>query len=70
LEEVARLVGQIRTTWPKVRILLRADSGFTREALMVWCEANDVDSNLAISTACPSINPANPLQADGLRNPG
>jgi hypothetical protein len=26
-----------------VRIVLRADSGFAREALMSWCEANGVD---------------------------
>jgi hypothetical protein len=26
-----------------VRILLRADSGFAREALMAWCESNGVD---------------------------
>jgi hypothetical protein len=43
VEEVARLVGQIRARWPRVRILLRADSGFAREALMGWCEANRVD---------------------------
>jgi hypothetical protein len=41
--EVARIVAQIRAAWPKVRILLRADSGFAREALMAWCEANAVD---------------------------
>ena len=35
-EEVARLVGQIRARWPRVRILLRADSGFAREGLMSW----------------------------------
>lgn len=34
LEEVARIVGRIRARWPRVRVLLRADSGFTREALM------------------------------------
>ncbi|MFX8999908.1 transposase, partial [Acinetobacter baumannii] len=34
---------QIRQSWPRTRILLRADSGFCREALMVWCEANAVD---------------------------
>jgi Transposase DDE domain group 1 len=34
LEEVERIVGQIRVRWPRVRILLRADSGFAREALM------------------------------------
>jgi hypothetical protein len=41
--EMARIVGQIRARWPHVRILLRADSGFAREALMAWCEANKVD---------------------------
>jgi hypothetical protein len=43
IEEVARIVAQIRQRWPKVRILLRADSGFAREALMAWCENNDID---------------------------
>jgi hypothetical protein len=43
VEEVERIVGQIRARWPRVRILLRADSGFAREALMAWCEANRVD---------------------------
>jgi hypothetical protein len=43
VEEIARIVAQIRTRWPNVRILLRADSGFAREALMAWCEANRVD---------------------------
>ena len=43
LEEVARVVAQIRARWPEVRILLRADSGFAREGLMAWCEANAVD---------------------------
>ena len=40
MEEVARIVAQIRRRWPLVRILLRADSGFAREELMAWCEAN------------------------------
>jgi hypothetical protein len=43
VEEVERLVRQIRARWPKVRILLRADSGFAREALMAWCERHRVD---------------------------
>ena len=43
LEEVARIVAQIRRRWPRTRILLRGDSGFTREPLMAWCEANRVD---------------------------
>jgi hypothetical protein len=41
--EVERLVSQIRARWPKVRIILRADSGFAREALMSWCEQHAVD---------------------------
>jgi hypothetical protein len=43
IEEVARIVAQIRSKWPRVRILLRADSGFARETLMAWCESNRVD---------------------------
>ncbi len=43
VEEVARIVAHIRRRWPRTRILLRADSGFCREALMAWCEANRVD---------------------------
>jgi hypothetical protein len=42
VEEIARIVAQIRCRWPKVRILLRGDSGFAREELMAWCEANHV----------------------------
>jgi Transposase DDE domain group 1 len=41
--EVARILGQIRRRWPRVRILLRADAGFCREDLRVWSEANKVD---------------------------
>jgi Transposase DDE domain group 1 len=40
---VARIVSRIRTHWPKVRVLLRADAGFARDALMTWCENNGVD---------------------------
>ena len=43
VEVVARMVGQIRQAWPRVKIILRADSGFARDALMAWCEANRVD---------------------------
>jgi hypothetical protein len=42
-DEVARIIRQIRARWPRVKILLRADSGFAREDLMAWCEANGVD---------------------------
>ena len=43
LEEVRRVIARIRACWPRTRILLRADSGFAREDLMAWCEANGVD---------------------------
>jgi hypothetical protein len=43
VEEVARVVSQIRAGWPQVRVLLRADAGFARDALMTWCELNGVD---------------------------
>jgi Transposase DDE domain group 1 len=43
VEEIARIVARIRRRWPRTRILLRGDSGFAREALMAWCEANRVD---------------------------
>jgi len=43
VEEVARIVGHVRARWPRVRILLRADSGFARDALMSWCELNRID---------------------------
>jgi hypothetical protein len=43
LEEVKRIVEQLRARWPEVKIVLRADSGFCREELMAWCEQNHVD---------------------------
>lgn len=42
VEELARVVAHIRQRWPQVRILVRADSGFARDELMSWCEANSV----------------------------
>jgi hypothetical protein len=43
LTEVERIVRQIRARWPRVKIVLRADSGFARDELMAWCEAGAVD---------------------------
>ena len=43
LEEVERIVGQIREHWPHVQVILRGDSGFCRIALMTWCKSNRVD---------------------------
>jgi peptide subunit release factor 1 (eRF1) len=49
VEEIQRITTQIRARWPKVRILLRADSGFARDNLMVWCEENRVDYLLGLA---------------------
>ena len=42
VEELERIVGQIRRRWSDVEIVVRGDSGFCREELMSWCEANGV----------------------------
>lgn len=43
LEHIQRIIQRIRALWPHVEIVLRADSGFCRDYLMRWCEANGVD---------------------------
>jgi hypothetical protein len=43
LDEVKRIVERIHARWPKVKFVLRADSGFARDELMTWCEENEVD---------------------------
>jgi len=43
LEEVQRILEQIRGRWPEVEIVLRGDGGFCRDALMSWCEDNRTD---------------------------
>ena len=49
VEEVSRIVNHVRGHWPQVRIVLRADSGFARDALMSWCEAHQVDFVLGLA---------------------
>ena len=43
VEELERIVEQIRDTWPDVKIMVRGDSGFCREKIMNWCEGNGID---------------------------
>jgi hypothetical protein len=43
VKQVAWIVERIRRDWPDVRIVLRGDSGFCRDNLLAWCEANGVD---------------------------
>ncbi|WP_305801285.1 IS1380 family transposase, partial [Thiolapillus sp.] len=49
VDELQRIVGQIRARWPKTRIIIRADSGFCRDAIMAWCETNDVGYVLGLA---------------------
>ena len=49
VEELTRMVQQIRSAWPQVRILVRGDSGFCRQELMAWCEAEGVDYLLGLA---------------------
>ena len=66
VEEVARITGLIRKRWPKVKIILRTDSGFARDALMSCCEANKVDyvfglaRNAAWKPGSPALWPRPP----------
>ena len=38
VEELQRIVQQMRQRWPQTLIVVRADSGFCRQELMHWCE--------------------------------
>ncbi len=49
LEEAQRIIGRLRQRWPKVKIIIRADSGFCREELMRWCEENKVHFVLGLA---------------------
>jgi len=41
VDELSRIVGQIRARWPEVKVVIRGDSGFCREELMAWCEGQE-----------------------------
>jgi hypothetical protein len=49
LQEIGRIVTQIRAAWPEVKIILRGDSGFCRNELMSWCENHRVDFVLGLA---------------------
>jgi len=49
VEELERIVTQIRARWPKTRIVIRGDSGFCRDAIMSWCEDNRVHYVLGLA---------------------
>jgi hypothetical protein len=43
VNELKRIIGQIRRVWPRVPILIRGDSGFCRDEIMSWCEEQQLD---------------------------
>ena len=49
VDELEQIVAQIRARWPKTRIVIRGDAGFCREAIMAWCEANQVSYVLGLA---------------------
>jgi hypothetical protein len=49
VKQLERIVTQIRTKWPKVKIVIRGDGGFCRERIMSWCESNGVDYVLGLA---------------------
>ncbi len=61
VEVLATIVTHLRGKWPGVPILVRADSGFCREALMSWCEANRVDYVLGIAKNTRLLRRIRPL---------
>src|SRR3954453_11556707 len=49
IKHLGRIVAQIREAWPGVKIAIRADSGFCRDEIMTWCEANGVGYVLGLA---------------------
>jgi Transposase DDE domain group 1 len=49
VKHLERIVAQVRQAWPEVKVTIRADSGFCREPIMAWCEANGIDYVLGLA---------------------
>jgi len=49
VEELTRIVAKIRASWPNVRVRVRADSGFCRDEVFSWCEANNVEYVIGVA---------------------
>ncbi len=57
-----RLVGAIRANWPKVEILLRADSHYAGPEVFDWCRENRVDWVLRPGPQCGARRHVEPLE--------
>jgi hypothetical protein len=49
VKHLQRIVARIRQAWPDVKITVRGDSGFCRDPIMSWCEADGVDYVLGLA---------------------
>jgi hypothetical protein len=49
VEELKRIIKQIRNTWPRVKIIVRGDSGFCRDNIMTWCEVHGINYILGLA---------------------
>jgi Transposase DDE domain group 1 len=62
--ELEWLIPYLRTRWPQVRIVLRADSGFCREEIMGWCEEHGVDYLFGLAQNSRLVEALTPALAD------
>jgi len=62
--ELERIIPQVRSAWPGVRILVRGDSGFCREEIMAWCEAHGVDYLFGLARNSRLVEALGPALAD------
>lgn len=46
---LSQIVPILRNAWPNTRLVLRGDSGFCREEIMLWCESNNVHYVLGVA---------------------
>ncbi len=50
LEELQRVIKIIRSKWKNVKIIIRADSAYSREDIMAWCESQtEIDYVIALA---------------------
>ena len=52
VDAIQRIVARIGQVWPRLRIIVRGDSGFARDGLMSWCESQGVDYVLGLAKNC------------------
>lgn len=61
---LSRVVGVLRDRFPKLKVILRADGSFGVEDVISWCEGNDVDYVLGLSTNKKLAELSTPTQMD------